>query len=63
MWEGGPNLESGKQAECGYHSEYPQGIASGLLSLLYITMHDRYTFRIAVQKRNLIRGRRGTCTL
>ena len=53
----------GKQAYCGYHSEYPQGIAIGLLSLWYITMHDRYTFRIAVQERNFIRGRRGTCTL
>ena len=39
------------------------GIAIGLLSLWYITMHDRYTFRIAVQERNFIRGRRGTCTL
>ena len=55
-------LGFGKQAYCGYHSEYPQGIAIGLLSLLYIAMHDRYTFRIAVQERNFIRGRRGTCT-
>ena len=54
---------SGKQAECGYHSEFPQGIAIGLLSLLYIAMRDRYTFRIAVQERYFIRGRRGTCTL
>ena len=35
------------------NSEYPQGIAIGLLSLSYIAVRDRYTFRIAVQERNL----------
>ena len=58
--EGGPNLGG---LESRQNVATIQATPKGLLSLLYITMRDRYTFRVAVQERNFIRGRRGTCTL